>query len=113
MQLSKDTFTTYKKLITQKSYFDAHEVFESIWFPIRKQKGHKTIILRGFINCAVSFELFKRGRLPQSEKVYKNYLNMVKDLDNLDIEYKKEFLDLKYFLDDYYSKNINTACLLK
>ncbi|MEA2019768.1 MAG: DUF309 domain-containing protein [Campylobacterota bacterium] len=92
----------FKQLIIDAEYYDAHEILEELWFPIRKTKTNYCLVLKGFINAAVSLELFKRGKIEQSKNVYKTYLkytseNMLKTLDNY-VEFKslKEFMDKEF-----------------
>ena len=90
----------FNKLINDKSFYEAHEVLEELWFPIRKTKDSYTLVLKGFINGAVSMELFKRNKIEQSKKVYKTYLKYTnKDRIN-NINNDKKFHELKYFMDD-------------
>jgi len=60
--------------LDEKRFYDAHESIESVWFPRRFEDCDEVRLLKGFINAAVSFELNKRGRAKQSEKVWKNYI---------------------------------------
>jgi len=60
--------------LDEKRFYDAHESIEAIWFPRRFEDCDEVRLLKGFINAAVSFELHKRGRIPQSKKVWNNYL---------------------------------------
>ena len=88
---------SYKKLIKKGEFFEAHEALEEFWFPRRKQKDRVTLIVKGFINAAVSFELFKRGRLENSKRVWQTY----KKFSSLIKKEEKEFLNLKKFVDDF------------
>ena len=67
-------FDEYLKCIDEKRYYDAHEALEEIWFPRRFEDRNEVRLLKGFINAAVSFELHKRGREKQSQRVWTNYL---------------------------------------
>lgn len=60
--------------LDEKRYYDAHEALEEIWFPRRFEKSNEMYLLKGLINASVSFELRKQNKLPQSKKVWKNYL---------------------------------------
>jgi len=60
--------------LDEQRFYDAHESIESIWFPRRFEDCDEVRLLKGFINAAVSFELCKRGRILQSQKVWSNYL---------------------------------------
>jgi len=61
-------------LINRHDFFEAHEVLERIWFPIRHSDHPEKNILRGLINASVSFELIRRGRPEAAGKVWKTYL---------------------------------------
>jgi len=60
--------------LKNEQYFEAHEDLEEIWFEKRFEDSNEIKLLKGFINAAVSFELYKRGKLDASKKVWKNYL---------------------------------------
>ena len=59
--------------LDEERFYDAHEALEEIWFPRRFEKDQEMLLLKGFINAAVSFELTKRGRENSAAKVWKNY----------------------------------------
>jgi hypothetical protein len=87
----------FKRLIINHKFFEAHELFEEIWFPIRKSDNDIKHVYRGFINSAVSFELYKRGRVPQSQKVWDNSQRMLKSIDQKFTHYHL-FIELQEFL---------------
>ncbi len=94
----------FKKCIKEHRFFQAHEVFEELWFPKRHKKDSKTKIIRGFINAAVAFELYKRGKKESAYRVWQNYLKHSKtiSLDNFEFSELKDFIDtfaLNYFKD--------------
>jgi len=60
----------FKALINKQLYYEAHEALEVLWFPIRKIKNNYCLVLKGFINAAVSLELYKRNKITQSKKIY-------------------------------------------
>lgn len=99
MILSNSTVEEFKKLINDGRFYDAHECFEVLWFPNRDKKTPFYNTLKGFINASVSFELHKRGRVNQSQQVWKNYLKLVQ-IDGLDdIDLKRQMFEIKHFLD--------------
>ncbi len=59
--------------LKEERFYDAHESLELLWFPLRKNPANEVNLLRGYINASVSFELYKRGRISSSEKVWKNF----------------------------------------
>jgi len=87
----------YKELILSHKFFEAHEVLEEFWFPRRKSKTRDVLIIKGFINAAVAFELKKRGRINNSKKIFNVYLKFSKLIKEDD----KEFIDLKIFIDNF------------
>jgi hypothetical protein len=89
----------YKQLIEEKLYYEAHEVLESLWFPIRKTKNDYALVLKGFINAAVSLELYKRNKFEQSKKINIIYGKYVTKDKIINTTYPKEFNDLKVFVD--------------
>lgn len=89
----------FKQHIKDKNYFEAHEALEELWFPIRKTKTDYCLVLKGFINGAVSLELFKRGKIAQSKNVYQIYLKYTSEKKLYTFEKKEKFQELKIFMD--------------
>ena len=87
----------YKRLILQEQFFKAHEVLEEFWFPRRKEKDDITLIVKGFINAAVAFELKKRGRAKRALEVWKTYEKFAKKISKKE----EEFIALKAFIESY------------
>lgn len=52
----------YIKLLKESSYFEAHEVLEKAWHPLRKAGHPLKDLVKGLINGAISFEHLKRNR---------------------------------------------------
>ena len=57
----------YIILLDNKEYFDAHEVLEEAWHPLRLKDHYLKNLVKGLINGAVAFEHLKRDR-DSSEK---------------------------------------------
>lgn len=89
----------FKNLINQEKYFEAHEALEEIWFPIRKRKNDCCLVLKGFINGAVSLELHKRDKVKQSQNVYNTYLKHTSEQKIEATNNKIKFKNLKSFMD--------------
>ena len=70
----KELLDEFVLCLDETRYYDAHEALEEIWFPRRFEDSDEMNLLKGFINASVSFELRKKGKIPQSKKVWKNYL---------------------------------------
>ena len=60
--------------LDEKRFYDAHEVLEKLWFPNRFVKTNEVLLLKGFINASVSFELIKKGKEKASQIPWKTYL---------------------------------------
>ena len=89
----------YKELLEKKLYYEAHEALEELWFPIRRNKDDYTFLLKGFINAAVSLELFKRDKKEQSKKIYQVYKKYVAEIRINKIDNGDLFKELKLFVD--------------
>ncbi len=88
----------YKKFIEEGLFFEAHEALEEFWFPKRREKSPKVLIVKGFINAAVALELKKRGRLEASKRVWQTYKKLSKKLDKYP---NRELLELKLFIEKF------------
>ena len=62
------------KNLQDRNFYDAHEDLEVIWFVRRFEDCDEVRLLKGFINASVSFELFKKGKIDASNRVWKNYI---------------------------------------
>jgi uncharacterized membrane-anchored protein YhcB (DUF1043 family) len=52
---------SYLKLLDKEEYFDAHEVLEEAWHPLRLKKHPLANLVKGLINGAIAFEHIKRN----------------------------------------------------
>jgi len=89
----------FKQLIEQQKFYEAHEALEEVWFPIRKKKSDCSLVLKGFINGAVSLELNKRARLQPSKNVYQTYMKYTNNSRIDKTQNKDKFQNLKKFMD--------------
>jgi len=72
----KNALKTYLLLIDKERYFDAHEVLEEAWHPLRKANHPLKNLAKGLINGAICFEHLKRNRNDSKRKaltVLKSY----------------------------------------
>jgi hypothetical protein len=92
-------FHNYLRCLDEQRYFDAHEALEEIWFDKRFTKTPEVQLLKGLINAAVSFELYKRGKKAQSKKVWANYLKYRQFLYKI-TKYKQEFHSLTRYVEE-------------
>jgi len=53
---------SYLALLDNEEYFEAHEVLEEAWHPLRLKKHPLANLLKGLINGAITFEHIKRNR---------------------------------------------------
>jgi hypothetical protein len=90
----------FQKCLLERRYYDAHEALESIWFPRRFEDNKEVKLLKGFINASVSFELIKRGREKQSQKVWANYLKYRPLLLRVESSHKNEFYQLSRLVEE-------------
>ena len=94
----------FKVCLKEERFYDAHEALEEVWFPRRFEKNDEVQLLKGFINAAVSFELLKRGRKTQSQKVWSNYLKYRQLLFKVNVSYLNDYYQLSRILEDLHSK---------
>ncbi len=71
MQKACETFIAH---IEAKEYYEAHEALEALWYPRRFEKDDETLLIKGFINASVAFELVKRGRMEAARRTWEVYL---------------------------------------
>ncbi len=100
----KHAITQYKQLIEEQKFFEAHEVFEALWFEKRLNKTPHILLLKGFINAAVSLELYKKKRYSNSKKVWRTYLKYRQYLFYIDTPYKNDLYQLSRFIESFYTK---------
>lgn len=92
----------YIDCLDRGEFYEAHEMLELIWHPRRFEDDDEMRVLKGFINAAVSFELIKRGRIPQSKRVWKNYLKYKPLIEN--ITAKQKYKTLSKIVEDKMDK---------
>lgn len=85
----------YLRLLEEEEYFEAHEVMEEAWHPLRLKKHPLANLTKGFINAAIGFEHIKRGRKNASIKAkrvmesYDRHIHLCRE----DIKYYALFLE--------------------
>ncbi len=65
---------SFIELIKAQKYYEAHEALEELWYPRRFEKSDEILLVKGFINASVAFELVKRGRMEAARRTWKVYL---------------------------------------
>jgi len=58
----------YLKLLDEEEYFEAHEVLEEAWHPLRLGKHPLANLAKCLINGAITFEHIKRNRKDVKKK---------------------------------------------
>ena len=61
----------YMKLLDEEEYFEAHEVLEEAWHPLRLKKHPLANLVKGLINGAIAFEHIKRNKANVKDKAQK------------------------------------------
>jgi len=61
----------YLQLLDEEKYFEAHEVLEEAWHPLRKADHPLKNLVKGLINGAIAFEHIKRNRNDANKKAKK------------------------------------------
>jgi hypothetical protein len=80
--------------LEEERYYDAHEDFESLWFPRRFEDNDEVKLWKGFINAAVCFELIKKGREKASETAWKTYMKYRPLLESLTGEHCSTYVKI-------------------
>ena len=65
------TLKAYLKLMDEEEYFEAHEVLEEAWHPLRLSDHPLKNLVKALINGAVSFEHIKRNRKNAGRKAFR------------------------------------------
>jgi len=98
----KYALENYLKLLEKKEYFDAHEVLEEAWHPLRKADHPLKNLAKGLINGAICFEHIKRNRKDSKRKaltVLKSYERhkhlCIKGIEHLEL-FKKACLKIEF-----------------
>jgi hypothetical protein len=61
----------YLQLLDEEDYFEAHEVLEEVWHPLRLSDHPLKNLTKGLINGAIAFEHIKRKRNEADRKAKK------------------------------------------
>ena len=100
MSMTTKKIQEYILCLEEERYYDAHEALEALWFPRRFEESSEVKLLKGLINAAVSFELIKRNRQPQSKKVWANYLKYRQELFKTDSKYLNDYYQLTRLVEE-------------
>ena len=105
MKMTAKQIQEYILCLKEERYYDAHEALEALWFPRRFEESSEVKLLKGLINAAVSFELLKRGRKPQSKKVWANYLKYRQELFKTETKHLNDYYQLTRFVEEIHKKS--------
>ena len=105
MTMTTKKIQEYILCLKEERYYDAHEALEALWFPRRFEESAEVKLLKGLINAAVSFELTKRGRKPQSKKVWANYLKYRQELFKTETKHLNDYYQLTRFVEEIHKKS--------
>jgi predicted metal-dependent hydrolase len=61
----------YLLLLKKEAFFEAHEVLEEAWHPLRLTNHPLKNLVKGLINGAIAFEHMKRNKVNMPQKVKK------------------------------------------
>jgi hypothetical protein len=73
LETLENALSLFGTLLETGHFYEAHEALEPLWFPRRFELSAEVLLLKGFINAAVSFELYKRNRPLRSNQVWGTY----------------------------------------
>ncbi len=75
----------YIRLLQNREYFNAHEILEEVWHPLRKSNHPLKNLVKGLINASIAFEHIKRNREKSKERAkrvivsYERYKNLCRE----------------------------------
>ena len=110
MRMKRSKIEEFALCLREERFYDAHEALEALWFPRRFEKNNEVQLLKGLINASVALELLvHKKRVPQSKKVWANYLKYRPLLYKTDSPYKNHYYQLSRYLESIYrEKSLKT-----
>jgi len=96
----KSKIDNFKKCLKEQRFYDAHEALEAAWFPRRFEDSSEVKFLKGLINASVSFELYKKGKMKQSKKIWTNYLKYRQLLFKVESLHLNEYYRLSRYVEE-------------
>lgn len=96
----KESLEEFVLCLKESRYYDAHEVLEAVWFPVRFENNDEVKLLKGFINAAVCFELIKKQRGESAQKVWKNYIKYRPLLYTISSPYLNKYHEILRFIEN-------------
>ncbi len=108
IQKMKKILEEFITLVEEGRYYDAHEVLEDVWYPKRFEDSNEVRFIKGLINAAVSFELYKKGREKNSKKVWLNYLKYRQLLYKINSKHYNEYHKISRKVENHQKKLYNS-----
>jgi hypothetical protein len=100
----EDACEAFVRCIGEGAYFEAHEALEALWFPRRFEEDDEVRLLRGFINAAVAFELWRRGRPKPARRTWGVYLKYRPLMAGLDSPCLPHYRRIERVLEETYER---------
>lgn len=103
----KGALIEYIRLLKEEEYFEAHEVLEEAWHPLRLNKDPLALVVKGFINGAISLEHIKRNKKNMESKAQKVMTSYLRYRDNCTptMLYSRTFYEAKEYVDEQIIKH--------
>ncbi len=98
----EDGLNEYIRLLKDREYFNAHEILEEVWHPLRKSNHPLKNLVKGLINASIAFEHIKRNRkksMERAKRVIVSY-ERYKDICREDIELYQLFSKAIFIVED-------------
>ena len=91
----EDALRHYLELLDKEEYFEAHEVLEEAWHPLRLSEHPLRNLVKGLINGAITFEHIKRNRknMPKKAQTVIASYERYKHMSTPDIEHAILFVE--------------------
>ncbi len=95
----------FMQMVINEEYAKAHETLEHQWLELKKIDKQHSLILKGLINGATSFELKRRGRpLESAMKVWNVYIKYKPLITEYNTPYRDKYLECGQLLENIYKK---------
>ncbi len=98
----EDGLNEYIRLLKDREYFNAHEILEEVWHPLRKSNHPLKNLVKGLINASIAFEHIKRNReksMERAKRVIVSY-ERYKDICREGIELYQLFSKAIFIVED-------------
>jgi hypothetical protein len=76
----QQTLYAFIESMENAGFYDAHEILETLWYPMRHEKHETARCLQGLINAAVACELWRRKRTVPAQRTWQTYCTKYRPL---------------------------------